>query len=55
MHIYKPVIPGLTGDLPDQVQELIAGPLILEKDTAEGRCGCHRIGLLHTPERHASV
>ena len=39
----------------DQIQEFVAGALVTEEDTAEGRCGSDRIGLLHTSEGHACV
>ena len=39
----------------DQVQEFVAGTLVAKENTAEGRCGCYCIGLLHTSECHACV
>ena len=43
------------GSLSDKVEEFVAGTLIFEEDTAEGRCGGYRIGLLHTSEGHTGV
>ena len=43
------------GSLTDKVEEFVAGALVTKEDTAEGRCGCDRIGLLHTSEGHAGV
>ena len=39
----------------NQVEEFVAGALVTKEDTAEGRCGSHCIGLLHTSEGHACV
>ena len=49
------VIPGLTGNLANQVEEFVAGAFVFKEDSAEGRCGGYRIGLLHASQGHAGV
>ena len=39
----------------DKIEEFVAGALVTKEDTAEGRCGSYRIGLLHTTKGHACV
>ena len=41
--------------LSDQIEEFVSGSFVFKENSAEGRCGCDCIGLLHTSEGHACV
>ena len=38
-----------------KIQEFVPGALVLQENPGEGRCGGDRIGLLYSPDLHASM
>lgn len=38
-----------------KIQEFVSGALVLQENPGEGRCGGDRIGLLYSPDLHASM